>query len=149
MTKDEFVQTGRDLKYLLVPEFAFAADVDGEPAGFCLVVPDYNHILKRIPSGRLFPTGFAKLLLGRKKLRSGRVMALGVKAEHRTRGVYALFAHELFRRGRAYGAVGAEASWILEDNDEINRPLQSMGAKEYRRWRLYDRPLAPPAPRRA
>ena len=71
MTKDEFVHTGRDLKHLLVPEFAFAADVDGEPAGFCLVVPDYNHILKRVPSGRALP-GIVKMLLGKRKLRSGR-----------------------------------------------------------------------------
>jgi GNAT superfamily N-acetyltransferase len=143
MTKAEFTQTARDLKYLLVPEFAFTAQVDGEPAGFCLVVPDYNHVLKRVPNGRALP-GLVKMLLGKRRLRSGRIMALGVKPEHRTRGVYALFAHELFRRGRAYGAVGAEASWILEDNDALNRPLQSIGAKEYRRWRLYERPLAAP-----
>lgn len=141
MTKAEFVHMARDLKYLLRPEFAFAADVDGDPAGFCLVLPDFNHVLKRIPSGRLTPLAVAKLLLGKSRLRSGRIMALGVKAEHRTRSVFALFAQELYRRGRAAGAVGAEASWILEDNDALNRPLQSLGAKEYRRWRVYDRAL--------
>jgi GNAT superfamily N-acetyltransferase len=141
MTRDEFVRTARDLKHLLVPEFAFGADVDGETVGFCFVVPDFNHVLKRVPDGRLFPTGLVKLLLGRRRLRVGRVVALGVKREHRTRGVFALFAHELYRRGRAYGAVGAEASWILEDNDAINRPLQALGVKEYRRWRVYERAI--------
>jgi hypothetical protein len=131
------------MKYLIVPEFAFAADVDGETVGFCLVLPDFNHILKRVPSGRVLPTGLVKLLLGKRRLRSGRIVALGVKPAHRTRSVFALFAHELFRRGRAYGAVGAEASWILEDNDAITRPLEALGAKAYRRWRVYDRPIAP------
>lgn len=141
MSKAEFEQMAHDVRPLLVPEFAFVADVDGAPAGFCLVVPDFNHVLKRIPNGRLLPTGVFKLLLGKRRLRSGRIMALGVKPEHRTRSVFALFAHELFRRGRAYGAVGAEASWILEDNEALTRPLETLGAKEYRRWRVYDRPL--------
>jgi hypothetical protein len=38
--------------------------------------------------------------------------------------------------------TGAEASWILEDNHRMNRPLQSIGAVPYRRWRLYERPVA-------
>jgi len=77
-----------------------------------------------------------------KRLKTGRIMILGAKAEYRRRGIFALFAHEMFRRGRAFGAVGAEASWILEDNDKLNRPLEAMGAKEYRRWRIYDRAIS-------
>jgi hypothetical protein len=48
----------------------------------------------------------------------------------------------MFRRGKEFGAIGAEASWILEDNEKLNKPLESMGAKEYRRWRIYDRAIA-------
>jgi hypothetical protein len=68
-------------------------------------------------------------------------MILGAKPEYRNRGIFALFANEMFRRGAAYEAIGAEASWILEDNDKLNRPLESLGAKEYRRWRIYERPI--------
>src|SRR3712207_8250247 len=38
---------------------------------------------KRIPTGRLLPTGLFKLLLGKRRISSGRVMALGVKREYR------------------------------------------------------------------
>ena len=68
-------------------------------------------------------------------------MILGAKAEYRRRGIFALFAHEMFRRAKAK-SIGAEASWILEDNDKLNRPLTAMGAKEYRRWRIYDRSIS-------
>ena len=67
-------------------------------------------------------------------------MILGAKAEYRRRGIFAVFANEMFERAKAFGFTGAEASWILEDNDKLNRPLTSLGAKEYRRWRIYDRP---------
>ena len=114
------------------------AEVGGEPAGFMLIVPDFNQVLKRIKTGRLFPTGAIKLLLGKSRLRSGRIMALGVKREFRTRSIFPLFVNESFRRGKAYGAVGAEASWILEDNELLLGPLKALGLKEYRRWRIYD-----------
>ena len=54
-----------------------------------------------------------------------------------------LFASEAFRRGKEYGAVGAEASWILEDNSLMTRPMEAMGARAYRRWRVYDKALTP------
>jgi hypothetical protein len=142
MTRREFEHLARDLKPLADQRFAFVAEVHGAPAGFALALLDYNRLLKRIPSGRLLPLGLFTLLAGRRGLRSGRVMALGVKREHRTRSVFALFAHELVRRGRAAGVTGAEASWVLEDNHLMNRPMRAMGGTPYRRWRLYERPTA-------
>lgn len=141
MEREEFVQMAEGLKFLIWPHFAFAAEVNGEPAGFCLVLPDYGEVLRAIGNGRLLPTGLVRLLLGKRRLKRGRVMALGVRPEFRTAGIYALFAHELYVRGRALGAVGGEASWILEDNDRMLRPLRAIGAREYRRWRLYERPV--------
>jgi hypothetical protein len=139
MTREEFLYMAKELKPLLVPEFAFFAEVNGAPAGFMIVVPDFNQVFKRIRTGRLLPTGIFKLLLGKRRLRSGRVILLGVKREYRTRSIFQLFGHEVYRRGRAYGAVGAEASWVLEDNELMNKPLRALGAKEYRRWRIYER----------
>ena len=133
---------GRDLKPVLQAQWAFVAEVDGVPAGFMLALPDLNRIIKRIGTGRLFPTGIFRLLTGVSSLKSGRVIALGVKREYRTAGLFALFVNEIVVRAQAFGAVGPEASWILEDNALMNRPLVAIGAKPYRRWRLYEKPLA-------
>ena len=141
MTRGEFEQMAEGLKHLLWPRFAFAAEVNGQPAGFCLVLPDYAEVLKRIPNGRLLPTGLVKILLAKRRLRTGRVMALGIKKAYRTAGIFALFADELYRRGRAIDARGGEASWVLEDNHLMNRTLLGIGARPYRRWRLYEAPL--------
>ncbi len=142
MSRDEFWHMAKDMKYLVTPELVFIAEVDGDPAGFVLVAPDLNEVLKRIPSGKLLPTGLFKRLAGKGKVRNARVLALGVKEKYRIRGIYQLFAHELVRRGRIWGATGGEASWILEDNDAMVRPLETMGARPYRRWRIYERPIA-------
>jgi len=137
-SREEFLYTAQDLKRLLRPEFAFVAEVEGEAAGFMLIMPDYNRILETIPGGRLLPTGLPKLLLGKKRLLTGRLMALGVKPRYRRSSIFPLFAWEAMRRGRAIGALGAEASWILEDNEAMNAPLRGMGLRPYRRWRIYE-----------
>jgi GNAT superfamily N-acetyltransferase len=121
------------------------AEVDGEPAGFMIIVPDYHQAFKAIGNGRLLPTGIFKILSAKSRLKTVRIMILGAKEEFRKRGIFTLFVHEMVRRGRAAGLTGGEASWILEDNVKLNRPLESLGAKEYRRWRIYDRPITRPS----
>ena len=141
MTRAEFVHTARDLKPLVDPRLAFVAEVEGKPAGVMVNLLDYAHAQVEIGNGRLFPFGFLKLLAARRKLKSGRMMVLGIKAEHRTRSILPLFIHELVRRAEAMDAVGGEASWILEDNLQMVRTMELVGAPLYRKWRIYDRPI--------
>jgi hypothetical protein len=137
MSRGEFEHMAKDMKQLLWPELAFMATIDGEPAGFMLAVPDYNEALVKNRSGRLFPLGLVRLLWGKRTIRTARVMALGVKGKFRSRSILALFTSEVMRRGLAMGKIGAEASWLLEDNQLIVKPMRAMGARERMRWRVY------------
>lgn len=142
VAREEFWHIARELKPVLVDQSVFLAAVDGEPVGFMLVVPDLNRILARIPDGRLLPTGIFKLLLGKKRVRVGRIVAAGIKAPYRkNRGIFPLFIDELKRRGTEFGGTGTDASWILEDNRALRDPLEAMGARVNRRWRIYERPV--------
>ncbi|MBS1958020.1 MAG: hypothetical protein JST80_00975 [Bdellovibrionales bacterium] len=147
MTKEEYQFAAKDMKMVLDPKMAFVAEVDGKPAGFMLALPDFNHVFKRIPTGRLFPTGLIKLLVGRYLLlksqkiqKAVRILTLGVKPEFRGGGIFALFTFESFERAHKYGYVAGEASWILEDNEAMNKPWRDLGAPLYRRWRIYEMP---------
>ena len=140
MTEPEFLHMAKDMKSLLDPRFAFVAELAGEPVGFMLALPDYNQVLVRNRSGRLLPFGVPLLLWGKRRIRDMRVMALGVRTAARSRSILALFTHEIMRRGQKYGKNGAEASWLLEDNQLIVKPMRAMGARERMRWRVYERP---------
>lgn len=139
MTREEFFHMAKDMKMLLDPDFAFIAEREGKAAGFMLALPDYNHIFKRIRNGKLLPTGIFKLLIGKRLLKSVRILTLGVKPEFRGGGIFALFTYESFARARKRGLLGGEASWILEDNEPMNKPWRDLGAPLYRRWRFYER----------
>ena len=147
MSRAEFVHMAKDMKSLLDPRFAFVAEVGGEAVGFMLALPDYNEVLVRNRSGRILPLGGPLMLWGKRRIRNMRVMALGVRRAARSRSILALFTHEIMRRGKLYGKNGAEASWLLEDNQLIVKPMRAMGARERMRWRVYDRPVTPPVTR--
>jgi hypothetical protein len=143
MSRDEFMHMAKDLKSLLIPQFAFVAEIKGQPAGFMLCIPDYNLALKANRSGRLLPLGAIRMLLAKSRLRTGRIMALGIKAEFRSGSVLPVFMHEAARRAAAYGSTGAEASWVLENNQPMRQVIETWGGRAYRRWRIYERPTAP------
>jgi hypothetical protein len=143
MSKEEFVYMAKEMKLLINPRFAFIAEVDGKPAGFMIVLPDFNQLFKTIPNGKLLPTGLFKLLFGKKKITGARLILLGIKSEFRSRSIFQLFVHELFRRTREAGLQHCECSWVLEDNTMLTRPMEGLGLKVHRRWRVYDKPLAP------
>ncbi len=143
MTREEFFHSAKDMKMVLDPRFAFIAEKDGKPAGFMLALPDLNHVFKRIRNGKLFPTGILKLLIGKRLVKSVRILTLGVKEEFRRSGIFSLFTQESFERARKYKVVAGEASWILEDNVEMNKPWKDIGAPLYRRWRIFEKELPP------
>jgi GNAT superfamily N-acetyltransferase len=143
MSREEFFYMAKEFRPILDPRFAFIAEKHGKPAGFMIALPDINHILKRIRNGRLFPTGILKLLLGRYFLKTVRIVALGILPEYRREGIFSLFTYEAFLRGVKHKMVAGEASWILEDNEGMNKPWKELGAPLYKRWRIYERPIRP------
>lgn len=136
---DEFWHTARDLKAVLVPDFSFVAEVEGRMVGFMLLARDVNEVLRDIPSGRLTPVSVFKLLTRLPKVKRGRVVLLGLRSEYRNSGLFPLFVNEAARLARTTGFQGAEASWILADNQALVAPFDAMGLNAYKRWRIYER----------
>jgi hypothetical protein len=138
---DEFWHSARDLRRVVLPEYSFVAEADGELVGFMLMVRDVNRVLRDVPSGRLWPTTLVRLLTRLRHVRHGRILLLGLRTEYRKRGLFPLFAYEAARRAHQTGFGGAEASWILEENEALTAPLDAMGLRRYKRWRIYEKGL--------
>jgi hypothetical protein len=140
---EEFLHSAKKLRPLIAEDFSFVAEVEDEIVGFMLIARDLNHLLPRIRDGRLWPWNVARLVTGLPRVLRGRIVLLGLKADSRKRGLFPLFAHEAARRALHIGADGAEASWVLADNQALVAPLEAMGIEPYRSWRLYEKPLGP------
>ena len=70
-----------------------------------------------------------------------RVLTLGVTPEYRRAGIDMLLMHRVTTDGEAAGFRACEASWILEDNRDMLGPLETMGFRAYRRYRIYQKNL--------
>ncbi|MFQ6092627.1 MAG: GNAT family N-acetyltransferase [bacterium] len=137
MTDEEIAHMARQLKKIIDPDLVLFAEIDGRPIGFSLALPDLNQALKRI-NGRLFPLGLFKLLWYSKKIDGVRVLTMGVIPEYQNKGIAAMFGVESFKVGVPKGYVWGEMSWVLEDNTLMRRALERMGAKIYKKYRIYE-----------
>jgi hypothetical protein len=141
MTDAEFDHLAKEFRPVVDPDLCLIAEVRGEPVGFSLALPDLNHALRHLPDGRLFPFGIFKLLWHRRRIRGMRVLTLGFKSRYRHSGLGPAFYLRTWQAGLDRGYDHGEASWILEDNHDMIRPLERMGGRVYRRYRIYEKPL--------
>ena len=141
MTDAEILQIGNDLKAVIDPDFVYFAEKDGKTIGVALTIPNVNEILINVKRGRLFPTGALKILFGLKKIKSVRIFALGTLKEYRRLGIDVCFYVKNILTARQKGIIRGEASWILENNVGMNRALEHIGGKVYRKYRLYEKAI--------
>ena len=142
MTEAEIDHMAKELKPAVDPELVLIAEKAGQPIAFSLTLPDLNQALKKA-NGRLFPFGLIRIILESKRIHTLRVLTLGVIPEYRNLGVDALLYLQIFRTGARKGYGSGEFSWMLEENQAIRRPMENLGARVYRTYRLYDRPIPP------
>ena len=78
--------------------------------------------------GRLLPFGWLRFLLRRRKIRTLRVVTLGIKRSYRMRGHPV--GHVRAGPGGASlerGLTGCEVSWLLEDNELVIDAVEALG----------------------
>ena len=143
-TEAEFEFMTREMKPLLVPEFAWIAEMGNEPIGFTLCLPDINVALRHL-NGRLtrfgFPIGLIKLLFYKRHIRKGRLIALGVIEKYRRAGVAEMLVLRVMEETMIKRGITGELSMTLEDNFMINRFLEAIGATKYKTYRIFKRIL--------
>ncbi len=139
-TDAEFEHIVEQLKPIAVPDIVPIVEMDGRPVAMAVAVPDANQII-RLANGKLFPFGFLKLLFNQHKITRIRILILGVMSQYRKSGLDALLYHSVFKGVEKHGFKGGEFSWILEDNVDIIRIIESWGSRRTKTYRIYQKPL--------
>lgn len=147
ISSEELDKMAKDMSLVLDPDIAFIAEIDGKAAGMCITVPNLNEVIADL-GGDLFPFGWAKLLW-RTKVKhpvSSRLILLGVREAARKNVkrygfLSAAMYVEVAKRGLGKGYKWAELSWTREDDAPINLGIRSMGAKVYKKYRVYEKAL--------
>ncbi|MFA6099061.1 MAG: GNAT family N-acetyltransferase [Patescibacteria group bacterium] len=136
-TEKEIMALAHELKMIIDEDIAFIGELNGQPIGFSLTIPDANQILK-VANGRLFPFGILKMLWKKRSINGVRVLAMGVLKEYRHQGFDSVFYKKTLRAGLEKGYKTAEASLINESNLPMRKVLERIGARIYKTYRMYD-----------
>lgn len=140
MTEEQIDAMAKDMKPLAEPSLVLFGEIDGNLIGAALVMLDYNFIFKQM-NGRLFPFNFIKLFTQKKKIKWARILTLGIIPEYQKKGLDTIFYWEIVNRAANIGIRLGEASWVLEDNEMMNRGLELMNAERYKRYRIWETQL--------
>lgn len=132
-SRKEFDFLMSDLATVAVADLVLFVEVNGRTVGFSATLPNVNEKMPR--NGRLFPFNWLRML-NLKKTRSGRLISLGVLPEYRKRGLETIMFAETLLAGQRLKWEQGEIGWTLEDNDLINRAIESMEAWIDRRYRI-------------
>jgi GNAT superfamily N-acetyltransferase len=143
-SEKEFAYMTKEMKPLLLPDLIWMAEIGSEPVGFILCVPDIHVALKKI-NGRLLtfglPIGLAKLLYYKSRIKTVRLVALGVVPKYRRHGIAEMLVLQIIENAMLKRGFIGECSLILENNVMMNRFLEAIGAEKYKTYRIYRRGL--------
>lgn len=140
VTDDEVRAIVNDLKQIIQPKgVIFAEDQNGIAVGFAIAIPDINVLLKTM-KGKIFPFGWIKLFYGIPKISQYRMFALGVIPSFHGKGIDGLLYKALY--DSLYSKdMRMEINYVLEDNYPMNNAILKLGAKPFRRYRVFEKEI--------
>lgn len=144
--EEEFQAIGKEMLMLIPPDFIQIAEMDGEPVAFIVLLPNLNEAINDL-NGRLLPFGWLKLLhrLKFSYPRTARIPLMGVRKRfHNTRfgpGLALSVVEALREPGLRKGIEEVEMSWILESNAAMKNIIDTLGGRQSKRYRVYQKTL--------
>ena len=145
-TEQEFQELGKQLKYAVPAQYVLIAEVEDEPAGMFIAVPNFNEMIKDL-NGKLLPFNCLKLLyrIFFSSPTGVRVPLMGIRKKYQNSFLGAALVYRLIEAVQpevlARGVKEVELSWILQDNYSLQKILSTLGARVNKRYRIYSKRL--------
>ena len=144
LSDTEITWLAKELKPLVQRDLLRFALDDGQPVGFLLVMPDWNPVLADLdgsPWRHPLKTLHHVLKSKPETMEGIRLFTLGVKKEHRKRGIEGILIGEGLQKSLEIGYKWCEYSWILEDNEVTKRTVRLMDGELYKIYRIYEKQI--------
>lgn len=149
-TENELSKLASDFRLLIDPAITYIAYINGEPAAVAVALPNLNEAIRDL-GGKLLPVGALKLVyrLKARRLDTARLIILGITGKYRSQRKYAALSLYLYCKlnaaGKQRGYRWGELGWTAEDNGPVNAGIRTMGARVYKKYRIYEGSIEPAA----
>jgi GNAT superfamily N-acetyltransferase len=144
MSEEEFFALAESLKPILDTDLSLLAEIDGEPAGFGLMLPDANQALRHC-HGSLGALGLLRFLWYRRSIDRASFKIMMVAPEYQDRFVEVLIIQRLCEVLWRKGYREVDLSMTGDENWKSNRIQERTGTHMYRRYRIYEKDLQLPS----
>jgi hypothetical protein len=141
LTEAELELIKKDLMLIAKPELEKIIEYNGEVVGYVLAFPDVTRAMQK-SRGKLGPVSIARLLLEAKRTRKIIFNGMGILNGYQRLGGNALLYSELVRtvtQSGKYSFEDAEMCQINEETELMLSDMQTIGAKVFKRHRVYQR----------
>lgn len=140
ITEAEFLELYQRYIHFLSPKMVLLAEIDGEPVGAWVSMPNLNEAIKPL-NGKLWPFGWLRLLRARKHIINYRAMLMGVRPAFRHLGIPLAFILQFRREFVKIGGKTIECSWLLEENKDVLGVVERFKGRKVQTLRLYEKDL--------
>ena len=130
----------KQARWFIDSDLFLVAEIDNEPIGFKWTTPDYNQIFKEM-DGKLGFIEALKFLINRRKINRARLNFVGIKKEHRGKGIGNCMNYYTMLEMKKRGYIGAEIGWMDEKNIAILKTNEKTGAKLSKKYRVYEKKI--------
>lgn len=145
-TESDIANLIENFKPFIFPDSGFFIEVRGEPAAFVLTIPNIFEITADLgPNPGAI--GWSRLLfrIWRQRYSCFRLTLLGITAKYQNSILGSVIStvafEEVRQRMRTRGAEELVAGWILEQNQAVKRPLESLGFRHTTTYKVYEKAL--------
>lgn len=146
MPRAQFLGMTRAVLLLGHPELIQLGFVGDRPVAFAVCLPEVNEALAPA-RGRLWPTGWARILAAWPHIRTAAFKLIGVLPELRGTGTHAALIRAVVRGAQRGGFTRMDGSIIDERNRPMRGVVEGAGMTIYRTYRVMERSLVPePSP---
>jgi len=141
LSDDEMRDIQKNVMTFADPDLAFFIYYEDDPAAVCVIFPDINPLLRRF-NGHIGLLGLLKWILYRREITGLRCLIFGIKDKYRQMGLSLLAVRQIYEVVRQKGEYRSlELGWTLEDNEAVNTLLEEGGARPYKKYRIFRKPL--------
>jgi GNAT superfamily N-acetyltransferase len=139
-TLEELQAMGARLKGLAESELIRIARCGLRPIGVSVALPDYNQVLAHM-NGRLFPLGWLKFLIFRRRIDALRIFILFIVPEFHKKGVSHALYHHTLEAATRLGYTWGDGSTVADTNLTMRRDIEKVGGIHYKTYRVYSKAL--------
>ena len=141
MSSSELRAARDELKDFVDPEMFLFAEIDGQPEAVFISCPDYNEVFKKM-NGRLFPWGWLTYLRNRRCIHKQVVYVYAATPKAYAVGAGAVLYEKYFGACMRRGVRQLETGYVLDSNAKMRNSIENFGAKVWKRYQMYEKPLS-------